>query len=189
MFLNGYIFLVDIFATREGYGKETLTTFAQMAKKNQVNAIIVESNFGDGIFTELLRPVQNQIYPCHMEEVRHSTMKEKRICDTLEPIINNHKLVIDPKVIEYDYRDNQNTSVEQAQQYRLAYQLTRIQRVKGALRHDDRIDCLAIGVNYFVEQVSVDTDKRIKENALERAQIIADEFMSYNKTGIQQWMH
>ena len=188
-FLNGYIFLVDISATREGYGKETLTTFAQMAKKNQVNAIIVESNFGDGIFTELLRPVQNQIYPCHMEEVRHSTMKEKRICDTLEPIINNHKLVIDPKVIEYDYRDNKNTSVEQAQQYRLAYQLTRIQRVKGALRHDDRIDCLAIGVNYFVEQVSVDTEKRIKENALERAQIIADEFMSYNKAGIQQWMH
>ena len=83
-FLNGYIFLVDISATREGYGKETLTTFAQMAKKNQVNAIIIESNFGDGIFTELLRPVQNQIYPCHMEEVRHSTMKEKRICDTLE---------------------------------------------------------------------------------------------------------
>ena len=37
------------------------------------------------------------------EEVRASAKKEERIIDTLEPVMNQHKLIIDPKVWEYDY--------------------------------------------------------------------------------------
>jgi ABC-type Zn uptake system ZnuABC Zn-binding protein ZnuA len=79
-----------------GYSEQTLTAIAEMAKEHKVNYIITESNFGDGMFNELLKPYLTRIYPVSIEEVRHSTQKEKRIIDTLEPVMAGHKLVIDP---------------------------------------------------------------------------------------------
>jgi len=38
-----------------------------------------------------------------MEEVKHSTQKERRICDTLEPVMNSHRLVVDRDLIQRDY--------------------------------------------------------------------------------------
>ena len=37
--------------------------------------------------------------------------------------------------------------------------MTRITREKGALSHDDRLDALAIGVQYFVEAMDIDSGK------------------------------
>ena len=45
------------------------------ARNYKVNHIIVESNFGDGMFTQLLKPVVNKYYPCNIEEVNHSKQK------------------------------------------------------------------------------------------------------------------
>ena len=53
----------------------------------------IESNFGDGMATAL-KPIMAKIHPCEIEEVRHNIQKEKRIIDTLEPIMNTHRLVI-----------------------------------------------------------------------------------------------
>jgi hypothetical protein len=67
-----------------------------------------------------------------------------------------HKLVIDPKVIEEDYRTAQK--YEQAVRFHkmLIYQMTRVTAEKGALRHDDRLDALSMAVGYFVEQMNRD---------------------------------
>jgi hypothetical protein len=37
----------------------------------------------------------------------------------------------------------------------LAYQLTRMCREKGAVRHDDRVDALALGVKYFLDVLAI----------------------------------
>ena len=42
-------------------------------------------------------------WPCGMEEVKHSTQKERRICETLEPVMNSHRLVVDRDLIQRDY--------------------------------------------------------------------------------------
>ena len=55
---------------------ETLKALCYKAKENNVNTIIVESNFGDGMFVELLKPILFKIHPCTIEEVRHSIQKE-----------------------------------------------------------------------------------------------------------------
>ena len=55
--LNGQLFLIDAGGVRGGYSSETLQSLSVIAKKYKVNAVIVESNFGDGMFTELLKPV------------------------------------------------------------------------------------------------------------------------------------
>lgn len=159
--LNGQLFITDAGGVKGGYAKETLQALAVIAKNNKVNEIIVESNFGDGMFTELFKPVIHKVYEVTINEVRHSKQKELRIIDTLEPVMNQHRLVIDPKVIERDWQSVQNYSTEKAPKYTLAYQMTRITKDRGALAHDDRLDALSMAVAYWVEQMASDADKAI----------------------------
>jgi Holliday junction resolvasome RuvABC endonuclease subunit len=154
--LNGYLFVVACGGLSGGYDDTTLTELSHIAKKYGVNHVVVESNFGDGMFIKLLQPVLGKIHPVLIEEVRHSKQKERRIIDTLEPVMMRHKLVMDPKVIEDDYRTAQK--YEQAVRFHkmLIYQMTRITAEKGSLRHDDRLDALSMAVGYFVEQMNRD---------------------------------
>jgi hypothetical protein len=155
--LGGNLWLTAQGQLDGGYADEVLLYLAKKAKEQQVNEIIVESNFGDGMFTELFKKVLTPIHPCKIEEVRHHTQKEQRIIDTLEPIMNQHRLIVDRKIIENDY---QQYSTDKTFMFRMFYQMTRMTKERGAVLKDDAIDCLAIGVNYWVEQMSLDQEER-----------------------------
>jgi hypothetical protein len=163
--LAGNLFLVAAGGLLGGYSDETLMSLAGLAKTHQVNHVIIEANFGDGMYTKLITPFFAQAgHKCLVEEVKHSTQKEARIIDTLEPILSTHKLVVDQRVIENDFR-----TAEKDIKYSLFYQLTRITRDRGSLAHDDRLDALAIAVAYWTEHMSRDGNKAaeaIKEKAL-----------------------
>jgi len=161
--LNGYLYVAECAGIAGGYSEPTLKALAEVAKDHKVNVILIESNFGDGMFTELLKPILKKIYPCTTEEVRHSKQKELRIIDTLEPVMNQHKLIIDPKVIQHDFDSVQHHPPEKAQRYMLTYQMTRITKDRGALAHDDRLDALAMGVAYWVEQMAADVDMEMAQ--------------------------
>ena len=88
--------------------------------------------------------------------------------------MNQHRLCIDERLVEKDFRSTQHLTPEKALQYQLFYQMTRITRQKGALVHDDRLDVLSIAVNYWVEQMAADADsimddrkERLRRDALE----------------------
>ena len=162
-FLNGYLYVRRCGGLKGGYDSSTLETLANIAKLEQVNMIITESNFGDGMFNELLTPVLAKIYPCTLDEVRHSKQKEMRIVDTLEPVMNQHRLVIDEKVIKSDYETTKDYPPEQALKYQLIHQLTRLTKERGALGHDDRLDALSIAVAYWTERMAKDADNAIAD--------------------------
>ena len=179
--LNGYLYVADCAGIQGGYSETTLTKLCNIAKEHKVNVVLVESNFGDGMFTELLKPFLKKIYPVTTEEVRHSKQKELRIIDTLEPVMNQHKLIIDPKVIQKDYDSVQHHPPEKAQRYMLTYQMTRVTKQRGALAHDDRLDALAMGVAYWVEQMAADVDMEMKERKEELLMNELDKFVNgYN---------
>lgn len=161
--LNGYLYVAACGGIKGGYSEQTLTRLAHIAKDHKVNMLLIESNFGDGMFTELIKPILKKIYPVTTEEVRHSKQKELRIIDTLEPVMNQHKLIIDPKVIQQDFDSVQHHPTEKAQKYMLTYQLTRVTKERGSLAHDDRLDALAMGVAYWVEQMAADVDSEMRE--------------------------
>jgi hypothetical protein len=162
--LHGTLYVLEWGGLPGGYEDANLQTLAAIAKRQKVNAIIVEQNFGDGMFTKLLTPfVTKSGHPCAIEEVHHSIQKEKRIIDTLEPILNSHKLVLDAKLVTQDATANEAHSTETQHQYMGLWQLTRITRERGSLKHDDRLDALAIAVAYWVEQMSRDTDDAVKD--------------------------
>ena len=153
-FLNGYLFLMEVGGFRDGYTEETLRLLATKAKFWNVNEIVCEGNFGDGMFGQLLKPVLNRIHPCGYKEVKNTKQKELRIIDTLEPVMARHKLIVNTSVIYDDYK-----VYERDQQYSLIYQLTRISREKGALAHDDRLDAVTMAVAYWLEVL--DRDEQI----------------------------
>lgn len=161
--LNAQIFLLKQGGLQGGYCEENLTKLAKLAKEYNVNKVKIESNFGDGMFTTLLNPILRRIHPCAVEEVRHNTQKEARIIDTLEPVLNQHRLIVDKAVIRDDYESIKIYPLETQQHYSLFYQLTRITRDRGALAHDDRLDCLAMGVADCLDMLLVDADEEIKQ--------------------------
>jgi hypothetical protein len=154
--INGFIFVRDIFASQEGYSDTTLREVLRRAKHYGATTCLVESNFGDGMVVELLkRHAQEMKVGISFEEVRSNTMKEARIIDTLEPVLNQHKLIIDQRLISWDYESNQDMAPEDRLPRMMAYQLTRMCREKGAVRHDDRVDALALGVKYYLDILAI----------------------------------
>ena len=73
--------------------------------------------------------------------------------------MNQHKLIIDPKVFEYDYASNPDAAPEKRLEYMLGYQMSRMCREKGAVKHDDRVDAMSQGVQYFVDAVAQSAHK------------------------------
>ena len=161
--LNGNLYVTKAGGIQGGYSPETLQALTDIAKSQKVNMILIESNFGDGMFKELLTPYLVKTYPVTVEEIRHNTQKEKRIIDTLEPVMNQHRLIVDPKVIEDDYKSAQVYPADKATRYMLFYQMTRLTRDRGALSHDDRLDALSMAVGYWVEQMAADAAKQIQD--------------------------
>tara|TARA_R100000808_G_scaffold15296_1_gene35522 strand:+ start:2164 stop:3831 length:1668 start_codon:yes stop_codon:yes gene_type:complete len=173
--LNGILYVPECGGLQGGYKQDNLEALSIIARRNKVNLVLIESNFGDGMFMELWKPVLSKIYNVSMEEVRSNIQKEKRIIDTLEPVMNQHRLVFDPQVVEKDLHTVQNYPSESQAKYMLFHQMTRITKDKGALIHDDRLDALQMGVGYWVEQMATDADKevevrkgRLKDEELER---------------------
>lgn len=170
--LKGQLYLTAAGGLQNGYADESLEVLCRVAKEQKVNKIIVESNFGDGMFTQLIKPVLSRVHPCSIEEVRHNTSKEKRMIDTLEPILNQHRLVVDDKVILQDYQSEVDLK------YKLFYQLTRLTRDKGSLIHDDRLDALSIAVGYWVETMDRDILQAVQDHKNDLLKEELDKFMT-----------
>ena len=159
---NGVMYLHEMRAYHDGYSDKTLLDILKGCRKYDVKTLLIESNFGDGIVGELFKKhLQQTKQSIHVEETRANVRKEDRIIDTLEPVLNQHRLVVDKKVIEWDYTSNPDAPPERRLQYMLFYQLSRMCREKGAVRHDDRIDALSQGVKYFTDSLSISAQQQI----------------------------
>jgi len=169
--LNGQLFVPDAGGIRGGYDEVTLKRLVSIAKDNKVNKVVIESNFGDGMFMELIKPLFRTTYPITIEEVRHNKQKELRIVDVMEPVLNSHRLILDPSVINDDYKSALSYPIEQQTRYMLMYQLSRITRDKGSLVHDDRLDALSIAIGYWVQQMAAD----VNQNMIDRKQELLDQ--------------
>jgi hypothetical protein len=162
--INGNLFVRDIYASQDGYSDKTLTDILRMAKRLSATKVLIESNFGDGLVMEVMKKHAIEMrVGVEFEEVRSTTRKEDRIIDTLEPVLQQHRLVIDSRLVTWDYQSNNDMAPEERLPRMLMYQLTRMCREKGAVKHDDRLDCLALGVKYFQDVMAisqVEQDKR-----------------------------
>ena len=160
---NGFLYLHEMRAYRDGYSDSTLLDILRGCKKFGVTKLLIETNFGDGIVSELFRKhLQQTKQAIDIEEVRANVRKEDRIIDALEPILNQHRLVVDRSVIDWDFRSNSERPPEERLLYMLFYQMSRMCREKGAVKHDDRLDCLAQGVKYYTDALAISAHETVK---------------------------
>jgi len=154
--INGYLYVHEVKGLEGGYGPQVLDTICFRARENRVGKIVVESQFGAGMFASLLEPSlqrhfvePNEImecpegWACHLEEQRVSGQKELRIIGVLEPLLNSHRLVLKPEVA---FNED------------LQYQLTRVTRQKNSLKHDDELDALASCCGLWLDDMNMDPD-------------------------------
>ncbi len=149
---------------RDGYSDKTLLDILRGCKKFNVSTLLIETNFGDGIVAELFnKHLQQTRQNIYIEEVRANVRKEDRIIDALEPVLNQHRLVVDRGVIDWDFKSNPDAPPEERLLYMLFYQMSRMCREKGAVKHDDRLDCLAQGVKYYTDAMAISAYEKMKE--------------------------
>ena len=176
---NGILYLHEMRAYRDGYSDDTLLNILRGCRKYNVTKLVIETNFGDGIVCELFKKhLQQTGQAIDVEEVRANVRKEDRIIDSLEPVLNQHRLVVDKSVIEWDYRSNKDEAPEKRLLYMLFYQMSRMCREKGAVKHDDRLDCLAQGVKYFTDAMSINAHDAIRLRKREEWNSMLDDFLT-----------
>ncbi len=175
---NGFLYLHEMRAYRDGYTDKTLLDILRGCKKFNATKLLIETNFGDGMVGELFRKhLQQTKQAIDIEEVRANVRKEDRIIDSLEPVLNQHRLVIDRKVIEWDFKSNPDEAPENRLMYMLFYQMSRMCREKGAVKHDDRLDCLAQGVKYYTDAMSISAYESVKLRKQEEWKDMMDEWL------------
>jgi hypothetical protein len=165
---NGFLYVHEVRAYRDGYSDNTLLDILRGCKKYNVTKLVIETNFGDGIVSELFKKhLQQTKQNIGVEEVRANVRKEERIIDALEPIMNQHRLIVDRGVVEWDYSSNKDEAPEKRLLYMLFYQMSRMCREKYAIKHDDRLDSLAQGVKYFTDAMGISAQETVKQRKIE----------------------
>lgn len=168
--LHGQLFLVDSSGYVDGYGEDTLRAIAAAVVRHRVGTLVIEENYGGGMFTQLLTPIvvsackaanvpPPRINPEEEWDGWSRGQKELRIADTLQPIFENHRLIIDQRVIQQDAMIQQERPV-----YSLMYQVTRLTREKGCLAHDDRVEALSMACSFFMAKMNRDRDNAIQRH-------------------------
>ena len=175
---NGLIYLHEMSAYRDGYSDSTLLDILAKCRTYGVTSLVIETNFGDGIVGELFKKhLINTKQNINIEEVRANVRKEDRIIDSLEPVLNQHRLIVDRGVIDWDYASNKDSPAEERLLYMLFYQMSRMCRDKRAVKHDDRLDCLAQGVKYFTDALSISAQDQIRLRKSEEWDNMLAEFL------------
>jgi hypothetical protein len=175
-YLHGVLYVVDVGGYIDGYGEGTLKALAGKALRWGVNDIIIEENYGGGMFNRLLEPHLRAAFMEHDDRKADgrtgaagrideewngwsSTQKEARILDTMLPVIESHRLVVSRKVIEEDIRQQHEQPY-----YSFIYQFTRMKREKNAIAHEDRLEAVSMACAYYTEKMNRDSKKALQQH-------------------------
>lgn len=169
--LHGYLWVHEVKGLDGGYSPAVLETLAQAARRLRARRILVEDNFGQGMFVSLMEPyvarLREEDWGASIEPIRVTGQKEVRIISALEPVLNQHRLVVHPSVAA-------NQSLQR--------QWTRITRQRQCLAHDDEIEALAMAVQAWQLDLAVDPEKaRLKTEEREQQQRLREHYATIGK--------
>jgi len=163
--IGGYFYVARVGGVA-GDPAEAMKQIARDAYDYRVNEIVVEPNYGGVVWINAFQPVIAEAWKnaqvqkqrmgdregfvalradgaaCSVFEAEWSKgMKEARIIDTLEPVMTQHRLIVDEAV---------------ARDQVLMYQLTHIAKERNCLSHDDRLESIAGAVNRMANALMQD---------------------------------
>ena len=165
--LNGQVFIPVAGGLAGGYDDQTMVRLITIAIEQSVSEIHVESNWGgsktDSMWIDKLRGmllkmgIKIAVIPVH-----NTGQKEIRIIEILEPALNSHRIIVDEKV---------------ARDQILMTQVTRLQRERGCLKHDDRVEALAGVVGVLRDHLIFDPEKMMEDQEEKERLELLEEFL------------
>jgi hypothetical protein len=162
--LNGYSFLLDAGGV-PGVSDADLDHLCLLCRRWNVTTIVAEPNYGGGMFKQLMTSAlqRNGVQLTVEDSAWASGRKEKRIIEALYPVVAGHRLVVNTQLFQKDADSVSHLTVDQGIHYRLWYQFTHLSHLPGSLKHDDRLEAVAILVTHLAEQMSVEVDRSNRE--------------------------
>jgi len=178
--LNTRLFIKKITGLQGGFEDDNMENISNLCLHHGIKVAVIEENWGGGMFTKMLEPHLKRISPkTGLDEFNVSGQKEIRIIETLEPLLNQHRLIIDKDTLVKDKQALTKNS--------FTFQLSHITKERNSINHDDRLDALANGITYLLDEMSQDEEfgvDRWAEDELEKIQAINnrifDEFDSFS---------
>lgn len=195
---NGIAYWLACGGFKDGYTPETLTALVEIAFDYRVNVLRYEGNFGDGMVGELLKPIVARVYeerrqryfkakaegkaahepiPPKIDEFKATKQKELRILATLEPVFNQHRLVVHRGLVEADRKAGEQAGIDERQAYQACYQITRLTKERGALAHDDRVESLAQALDYLRPHMALDSERGVGDLKRQRDEAEFDAYL------------
>lgn len=170
---SGMIYVTATGGMHGGPTEANFLALANIAKMHGVRRFLIEKNYGGGAWARSFQMVASRhLGACEVEDIPSGNrQKELRIIDTLEPVLAQHRLVIDPEV---------------ARDRVLMLQVTGITRSRNSLSHEDRLEALSGAVAAFTETLVIDTSRASDAlDAKERDEAVREMIASRNrgKTG------
>lgn len=158
-YVNGYLCILDWGGFVEGYSDSTMTGLVDIATKWGCRGFVVEDNFGNGMFTEILvGHIRKSKVDLGVDNVSVRGRKEERILQTVRPPLEKHRVILNRQVVISDYLNGRKPGNSP---YMAMYQMSRMTDEKGVLRHDDRIDALSLGCSYYQSMMAQESDLAI----------------------------
>lgn len=177
--LYGRLYHLSLYASQDGYEEHVLREIAKRCIRFGVGRLLVEDNFGGGMFASLLKPILKDEWDKHLALLKRTgrlprnpdtvqgtavetvssgrTGKERRILGVLEPILQSHRLVISRSVLREDYETIMKMDGEDGRRdFAFGYQLTHLTSEPDCLRHDDRLESLAGACAVFTDVLGID---------------------------------
>lgn len=167
---GGNFYLRAMGGSKGGSSEELWMKLARTAKQYHVKRVLVESNFGGlAVWEQVGKPYFQKVgYPLAFEGIRTGGQrKELRMIDSIAPVVQVHALIVDRQVIEDDALILTESEDEKDIAYSFMYQFTRLTEARGALRHDDKLDVLALAIQFYQDQAAQDQEKRAADRRTE----------------------
>jgi hypothetical protein len=161
----GNYYLVESGGRLGGVGNGLWDKLALIAKKHGVNEMLVETNFGGlEVYSQLMKPALVKVgAQCRIEPIRSNQRKELRIIDTLAPVLQTHRMIVDRRVVEADAEILKSAVEDKDSSYSVFLQMSRLTHDRGSLLHDDRLDAWAMCIQWLQEQAA--QDQRVRQSA------------------------
>lgn len=183
-FLNGNIILLSVGGIFGGYEEFKLEDLAKRLGRFPIDRCIIEKNMGFGAFKAVFTPIFKKHCTGGLDEDLVTGMKEKRIIETLGPVMGRGSLIVDHAAIEEDRECCERYSPALRQSYSLFFQLAKLTQQRDALLHDDRADAVEGMVRQFQVQLAQDQQKQLDaEREKELARLRENPF-GHNRTNI-----
>ena len=165
--LGPYIHVVGVGGWQGGVSDKNLDHLVEVCKRFSVKTVLVEKNMGAGTVTKLIQNHFNgldeqgrkRLEGVGVDERNAAGQKERRIIDTIRPVMQKHRLIIHRSALEMDMQCCEAYAQAHRDVRSLFHQMHNITTDRGSLAKDDRLDALEGLVRELTGFLVIDEDK------------------------------